>query len=64
MTADDRMDRLEGMVNELQNRVAELEELLGVGPSGFSDSLDKIVYGALQLGSRRGMELPPHEHRR
>ncbi|MDE2822987.1 MAG: hypothetical protein OXK79_05725 [Chloroflexota bacterium] len=64
MTAEDRMARLEGIVNELQNRVTELEELLGVGPSGFNPSLDEIVYEALLLGNRRGMELPPHEHRR
>ena len=64
MSDVDRIKQLGAMINELQNRVTKLEELLGGDSSGFEGSLDEIVYKALLDGSRRGMELPRHDHRR
>ena len=54
------IERLEKTIEDLQGRVENVEELLEVGGG---ERIEEIVYAALLLGARQGLELPPHTHR-
>ena len=58
MSDADRIQQLENVIKELQNRVTNLEVFLEQDSSGSGKGLHEVVYEALDLAKRRGFDSP------